>query len=88
MWGVLIGIATIAIVASAAMAEAVGPTSLEKRQKAYLTRLARISDPALTLDEAEDGAILARRFGCPGLERRFRSRIAALRPFREGRRKR
>jgi hypothetical protein len=55
----------------------------ERQQKKQLVRLASYSDTALTLDEAEDGMVLARRFKCPSLEKRFAARARKLRAMRE-----
>lgn len=48
-------------------------------QKLRLARLARISTNKITLDEAEDGVVLSRRFGEHDLEKRFAKVVRDLR---------
>lgn len=49
------------------------PTLKPALQRAKLIRLARIPLERLTVDQAEDGMVLSRRFDSPELEKRFRA---------------
>jgi len=82
MLGALIVIGAAVGLMKFGLHEAIGPSRSERIQRARLVMLSRFSDEALTLDEAEDGAVLSRRFQCPELEKRFAARAQKLRRLR------
>ena len=58
-------------------------TRIERREHSAERRLARLASASThTLDQAEDGAVLARKFGRPDLEDKFKKSAASLKKHR------
>ena len=72
MWAVLAALATVAGLVRLA---ATRPDRVANRERGRLASLKSKLDQELDLDEAEDGSVLARRYGDGAQEARFR-RIA------------
>jgi len=80
MWAVLAAIALTYGLVRAAAAE---PDRKERWREARLDRLrAALAAGRVTLDQAEDGAVLAKRFRQPDVEMKFRAAAAALKKKR------
>jgi len=72
MWAVAIAFGLVGGLVSVAYGQKKEPTWKPAWRKAKLIRLARIRKTRITLDQAEDGAVLAREFQSPALEREFK----------------
>ena len=83
MWGFLLA---LAVVGGLVRAAATRPERLASGESTRLDRLRRAMKLGkLSLDLAEDGAVLARRAGRADLEQQFRSEAARLRRKRSTR---
>jgi hypothetical protein len=75
MWALVISLGIVSGLVTAAFQQKKEPTWKPAWRKAKLIRLARLSRSRkghLTLDQAEDGAVLAREFDSPALEKEFK----------------
>lgn len=82
MWALLIGVLAAGGLVKFAWGQKVEPTLKPALRKAKLIRLGKRDLKSLNLDEAEDGAVLAREFNSPGLEKRFKVVAAQLKKAR------
>jgi len=82
MWGLFITISAISGLVVLAHRQAAEPTIKPALMKLRLASLARMPERKLTLDQAEDGVVLSRRLGEPGLERQFAMVASSLRSRR------
>ena len=71
MWGLIIAFGLVGGLVKVAYGQSVEPTFKPAWRKAKLVRLVKIPLDKLKLDQAEDGAVLAREFGSPIIERKF-----------------
>jgi hypothetical protein len=73
MWALIIPLGLVTGLVTVAYGQKKEPTWKPAWRKAKLIRLARLSRRGhLTLDQAEDGAVLAREFQAPALEKEFK----------------
>jgi hypothetical protein len=82
MWALVIAFLSVGGLVKFAYGQKEAPTVKLALRKSQLIRLARIPRKRLTLDQAEDGAVLARQFQVPELEKRFRSVAEKLKQAR------
>lgn len=82
MWALLIGVLAASGLVKYAWGQKEEPTLKPALRKAKLIRLSKKSTGKLTLNEAEDGAVLAREFDSPELEKRFKVVAAKLKKVR------
>jgi hypothetical protein len=82
MWAVIIGILFVGGLVKFAYGQNEEPTLKPALRRAKLIRLARISSDHLTLDEAEDGMVLAREFDAPALGKQFAAVVVKLKVLR------
>jgi hypothetical protein len=83
MWGIVLA---LALVGGLVRAAATRPERRDARDEARLRRLrAALKRGRLGLDDAEDGAVLARRAGNAPLEQLFRTRAASIKRQPAGR---
>jgi hypothetical protein len=82
MWALLIAFLSIGGLVKFAYAQKEEPTLKPALRRAKLIRLAKIPVERLTLDQAEDGAVLSRQFGVPALETRFKVVAVKLKQLR------
>jgi ABC-type Fe3+-hydroxamate transport system substrate-binding protein len=78
MWAVIMAFGIVGGLIKLAYGQAMEPTIKPAWRKEKLVRLASIPMEKLTLDQAEDGAVLARENGAKELEKRFRAKAAEL----------
>lgn len=78
MWALLLAFGISGGLVKLAWGQAVEPTITPAWRKEKLARLAAIKRDKLTLDQAEDGAVLARHFGSPKLETEFKKTASKL----------
>ena len=71
MWAVFIALGFVGGLVKVAFGQAVEPTFRPTWRKYRLTRLSQLSPDQITLDQAEDGKVLAREFDETVLERKF-----------------
>jgi hypothetical protein len=76
----LLGFAIVGGLVSFAIKKATGPSIRIKDEKEKLARLK--TKAVLTLDEAEDGAVLARRYGDSPSQKRFAREVEKLKKNR------
>lgn len=75
----------LAILAAGGLVRAAA-TRIERRERGEVRRLGRLaSAPTLTLDQAEDGAVLARKLKKADLETKFKKAAASLKQHRDQR---
>lgn len=87
MWALLIAFLSVGGLVKYAYGQKEEPTLRPALRKAKLIRLAKRDLNTLTLDNAEDGKVLAREFSSPELEKRFSSVVVKLKSQRsKGRR--
>jgi hypothetical protein len=82
MWGLLITIGAVSGFVVLAHRQAAEPTIKPAILRLRLSRLANMPSGKLTLDQAEDGVVLSRKLGEPGLERQFAMVASSLRSRR------
>jgi hypothetical protein len=82
MWALLIGVLATGGLVKYAWGQKEEPTLKPALRKAKLIRLGKKTEGKLSLDEAEDGAVLAREFNSPGLEKRFKVVVTRLKAKR------
>jgi hypothetical protein len=82
MWALLIGVLAAGGLVKYTYGQKEEPTLKPALRKAKLIRLGRKKLDRLTLNEAEDGSVLAREFNSPGLEKRFKVVAARLKKAR------
>jgi hypothetical protein len=82
MWAVIIGILFAGGLVKFAYGQKEEPTLKPALRRTKLIRLARIPSDRLTLDQAEDGMVLAREFDAPALEKRFAAVVVKLKVLR------
>jgi len=80
MWGLVVAAALTFGLVRAAASKSYRKKSAEERRLAYLE--ARLRLGSITLDECEDGAVLARKFGNMDLEKKFRKTATTLKKRR------
>ena len=80
MWGLVVAAALTLGLVRAAVAKSAHRKSAEERRLAYLSAMLEIG--RVSLDECEDGAVLARKFGNMDLEKKFRKTAATLKKGR------
>jgi hypothetical protein len=78
--GILAGITVIVGLGRLALSRADDPVRGRDWEAGKLAKLASLE--TLTLDQAEDGLVLSRRYGRRDLERRFASEVSRLRKMR------
>jgi len=72
MWTLVVSVLFVGGLVKFAYGQKEEPTVKLSLRRGKLVRLANISVIHLTLNQAEDGMVLAREFHTPELERRFR----------------
>jgi hypothetical protein len=82
MWALLIGVLAAGGLVKYAWDQKEEPTLKPALRKAKLIRLAKRDLNRLSLDEAEDGKVLAREFSSPDLEKKFASVVVKLKAKR------
>jgi hypothetical protein len=81
VWGLLLALAVVGGLVGAA---ATRPGRLAKREVRHLARLRRaLATGRITIDMAEDGAVLARRDHLPDVEQEFKQYVFKLKTARE-----
>lgn len=83
MWTVAIALGLVGGLISVSYGQKKEPTWKPAWHKAKLIRLAQIRKGNITLDQAEDGAVLAREFHAPELEKEFIQIAANLKSKRK-----
>jgi len=76
MWALVIGLMIAGGLVKFAYDQKEEPTVRPALRKARLIRIAKIPEESMTLDQSEDGMVLAREFDAPELGKRF-ARIAS-----------
>lgn len=83
MWGLVL---SLALVVGFVEAAARRPERQRRADEAKLQRLRLVLEGGrIDLDQAEDGAVLARRMGNPALEQSFKKKAASLKKQPAGR---
>lgn len=82
MWGALLAFGLVGSIVTFAVKSALDPAYQLRCLRRRLIRLGRLSPENLTLDQAEDGKVLARRLGKPGLEKKFDQAAVSLKKKR------
>jgi hypothetical protein len=82
MWGLFTAFAVVGGLVIFAYREKADPILKPALQKAKLAKLARLPASRLTLDQAEDGMVLSRKFEEHDLERRFAKVVMTLKTKR------
>lgn len=80
MFPLLIGLAAVGTLVGSAIRRATGPSKREEAERIKFEKLLMKQNP--TLDEAEDGLVLARRFGDKRAQVRFAMIVGKLRKRR------
>lgn len=83
MWALLLAFCISGGLVKVAWSQTVEPTLKPAWRKERLARLASIKRDKLTLDQAEDGAVLARQFGARKLETEFKEIVTRLKSARK-----
>jgi hypothetical protein len=81
----LVGLGAVAALVATAISRANGPAKKPLADREKLEKLKMKGTPQtgfLTLDEAEDGLVLARRFGDVAAQGKFAAVVARLKPKR------
>lgn len=78
MWALLIGVLAASGLVRYAWTQKEEPALKPALRKAKLIRLASKELNKLSLDDAEDGRVLAREFSSPELEKRFATVVVQL----------
>jgi hypothetical protein len=84
MWGLITAFAVVGSLVAVAYREKADPVIKPALQKSRLAMLARMPASRLTLDQAEDGMVLSRKFEEHDLEKRF---AAVAKQLKKGRRR-
>jgi hypothetical protein len=82
MWALIIGFLFAGGLVKFACEQKAEPTMKLALRRSKLVRLANVSIEYLTLNQAEDGMVLAREFHTPELEKRFRAAAEKLKTMR------
>ena len=83
MWAVFMALGLVGGLVKVAFGQATEPTIKPAWRKYKLTRLSNLSPDQITLDQAEDGRVLAREFDDPTLEGKFAVLVARLKTRRD-----